>query len=69
MLPPMCKGPLTHISELPDTASTSHESKIIGLTDAVEERLNIITNNGQVSFMSSKAHILSFHFPISLGSL
>ena len=48
MLPPVCKGPLTHISELPDSASVSHESKIIELTDAVEERLNIITNNGQV---------------------
>lgn len=47
-LPSSCKGLLTHISELPDTATFSHDSKIIGLTDAVEERLNIITNNGQV---------------------
>lgn len=64
MLPPLCKGLLTHISELPDAASVSHESKIIGLTDAVEERLNIITNNGQVSCcVFNRIIIISFsHF-------
>lgn len=59
MLPPLCKGLLTHISELPDAASVSHESKIIGLTDAVEERLNIITNNGQIFRCSLRRSPLS----------
>ncbi|KAM4104226.1 hypothetical protein ACJW30_06G141300 [Castanea mollissima] len=34
--------------DFPDTSSVSHDLKIIGLADAVEGRINVIVNNGQM---------------------
>ncbi len=34
--------------DFPDTSSVSLDLKIIGLADAVEGRINVIVNNGQV---------------------
>jgi anaphase-promoting complex subunit 1 len=42
------KGHLSHNLEFSETASVPLDSKILGLTDAVEGRVNLILNNGQV---------------------
>jgi hypothetical protein len=34
--------------DFPETSSMWHDLKIIGLADAVEGRINVIANNGQV---------------------
>ncbi|KAK1572161.1 hypothetical protein Q3G72_028403 [Acer saccharum] len=44
----MLKGHLSHGLEFSETASVSHDLKIIGLADAVEGRINVIVNNGQM---------------------
>ncbi|XP_075671418.1 anaphase-promoting complex subunit 1 isoform X2 [Castanea sativa] len=47
---PSCLGksqPLLNL-DFPDTSSVSHDLKIIGLADAVEGRINVIVNNGQM---------------------
>lgn len=46
--------------DFPDTSSVSHDLKIIGLADAVEGRINVIVNNGQVCLFIR----LSLHFPL-----
>ncbi|KAF2296279.1 hypothetical protein GH714_037223 [Hevea brasiliensis] len=47
---PSClgKGRLSHNSEFSETVSIPHDLKILGLADAVEGRVNLITNNGQM---------------------
>ncbi|KAG8651462.1 hypothetical protein MANES_07G131200v8 [Manihot esculenta] len=47
---PSClgKGWISHNSEFSETVSTPHNIKILGLADAVEGRVNLITNNGQM---------------------
>lgn len=42
------KGHLSHNLEFSETASVPLDSKILGLTDAVEGRVNLILNNGQM---------------------
>lgn len=51
--------PLVNL-DFPDTSSVSHDLKIIGLADAVEGRINVIVNNGQVCLFIR----LSLHFPL-----
>ncbi|KAG6765462.1 hypothetical protein POTOM_029505 [Populus tomentosa] len=42
------KGHLSHNLEFSETASVQLDSKILGLTDAVEGRVNLILNSGQM---------------------
>ncbi|KAL5540564.1 hypothetical protein UlMin_045257, partial [Ulmus minor] len=44
----LCKDRLSHSSEFCDTSSMSHDLKIIGVADAIEGRINVILNNGQM---------------------
>ncbi|KAL5734362.1 hypothetical protein ACOSP7_032223 [Xanthoceras sorbifolium] len=44
----LLKGHLSHGLEFSETASVSHDLKIIGLADAVGGRINVIVNNGQM---------------------
>lgn len=49
MLPSsLCKGNLSSSLEFSEAASVSHDVKIIGLADAVEGRINVMVNTGQV---------------------
>lgn len=45
---PSCLGHISHSIEFSETASVPHDSKVLGLADAVEGRVNLILNNGQV---------------------
>lgn len=48
MLPSsLSKGRFSHSVEFPET-SVSQGMKIVGLADAVEGRINVTVNNGQV---------------------
>ena len=49
MLPSgLSKSRASHNLDFPETSSVWHDLKIIGLADAVEGRINVIANNGQV---------------------
>jgi hypothetical protein len=49
MLPScLSKSRVSHNLDFPETSSMWHDLKIIGLADAVEGRINVIANNGQV---------------------
>ncbi|XP_010253785.1 PREDICTED: anaphase-promoting complex subunit 1 [Nelumbo nucifera] len=42
------KGLISHHVESTESASVSHDLKITGLTDAVDGRINVVVNNGQM---------------------
>lgn len=49
LFPPcLSKGQFSHIMDSSEKASIFHDLKIIGLADAVESRINVIGNNGQI---------------------
>ena len=61
MLPSCLSKSQTSLNlDFPDTSSVSHDLKIIGLADAVEGRINVIVNNGQVCLLIR----LSLRFPL-----
>lgn len=39
------------------TGSTSYDAKVIGVADAVDDRFNVIMNNGQVFLLSADKNI------------
>lgn len=52
MLPScLSKSQVSQKLDFPESSSVLHELKIIGLADAVEGRINVIVNNGQVCLL------------------
>lgn len=73
---PCClsKGRFSHKLEFPETTSVSQGLKIIGLADAVEGRINVTVNNGQVMWLtclllSSLLDFLCLLFKVKLLSI
>ncbi|KAG6735069.1 hypothetical protein I3842_01G302100 [Carya illinoinensis] len=61
---PSClsKTRVSHNLDFPETSFASHDLKIVGLVDAVEGRINVIVNNGQMfrcAFRRSPSSLLS----------
>ncbi|GMN41281.1 hypothetical protein TIFTF001_010497 [Ficus carica] len=44
----LSKDRLSHNLDFPERASVSHDLKIIGVADAIEGRINIVVNSGQI---------------------
>ncbi|GLT54489.1 hypothetical protein SLA2020_276820 [Shorea laevis] len=63
MLPScLSKSLVSHNLDFPETSSVWHDLKIIGLADAVEGRINVIANNGQMfrcAFRRSPSSLLA----------
>lgn len=49
------------------TGSTSYDAKVIGVVDAVDDRFNVIMNNGQVFLLSTDKNINRFFDGIRLS--
>uniref|UniRef100_A0A2P2JSX6 Anaphase-promoting complex subunit 1 n=4 Tax=Rhizophora mucronata TaxID=61149 RepID=A0A2P2JSX6_RHIMU len=48
LLPTLGKGHLSHELEFQEASSIPHESRILGLADAVEAHVNLVINNGKM---------------------
>ncbi|XP_059457851.1 anaphase-promoting complex subunit 1 [Corylus avellana] len=58
----LSKSRASHNLDFPETSSVWHDLKIIGLADAVEGRINVIANNGQMfrcAFRRSPSSLLA----------